>query len=199
MVGMVAKMSGVFARSKKNHSLSEWIRGQGEGSSPSSDVPGEAYMHTREKDSPLFHRDSTSPGHAYGQTQSVLDSPLSSKVSFTTGKSILSARYAHTSREVYHDLLLSGVVGEQEGLYLTVLRHAVDGLTDGEAALAMGLPRSTVSARRNGIMRKWQEWCEDNHDTSSHVIYTIVGDTRVNPGKKSAPAKVWRIRRRYEC
>lgn len=58
-----------------------------------------------------------------------------------------------TSIEAYHDLKEKGVVGKQEDYYLELLRR-FDNRSDSEMAVYMQIPAATVSARRNGILKR---------------------------------------------
>jgi len=90
-----------------------------------------------------------------------------------------------TSRDAIRLLQETGKLGEQERELLTCLStHRDHGLTDGEAAAVLGWPRSSISARRNGISKK----------LGSHAIVNIGGERRKNPGKNSTSALVWRYR-----
>lgn len=92
-----------------------------------------------------------------------------------------------TSRAALNKLNLSGERQQQESTYFSLLCGlGTQGLTDGEAASLLGWPRSTVSARRNGVMKHLQK-------EVGHVIVQT-GERRKNPGNKSQTAIVWRYR-----
>jgi len=57
-----------------------------------------------------------------------------------------------TSCEAYSDIVNDGLTTRQMARYLDLLRWTAD-ITDREAARALDLPASTVSARRNDILK----------------------------------------------
>lgn len=92
-----------------------------------------------------------------------------------------------TSRAAYSQLEAEGVIGTQEAAYLDLLRTSQDGLTDSEAAKILGLPCSTVSARRNGIIAKHQEFIDRN---GGNQLIVSTGYRKNGSGKN---AMVWAL------
>ena len=111
-----------------------------------------------------------------------------------------SSHYGHGSRHLiretsvwaFFQLRRDGVLGMQEGEYLEALSSAPGGLTDGEAAVLLGLPRSTVSARRNGCNKACDAWCV-GEGVTSEVLIIDSGERRLNPGVGSKKGIVWVI------
>lgn len=97
-----------------------------------------------------------------------------------------------TSREALLGLLADGTLKTQEKEYVRLLYHQPDGLTDGEAAHALGWPRSTVSARRNGVCLVWTKRIDDGGGFGHLIVDS--GARRRNPGEKSRRGIVWRLR-----
>jgi hypothetical protein len=105
------------------------------------------------------------------------------------GQSSLNRFVQHTSVKAYSDLLRLGVIGDQERDYLLLLKNNPEGLTDGEASVILGLPCSTVSARRNGIMQKYTKYIDEHQSDSTHIIVSV--GTRKN--KSGISALVWKV------
>lgn len=94
-----------------------------------------------------------------------------------------------TSLDAYRQLIESGELHAQESAYLNLLSLYRDmGLTDGQAAMILEMPRSTVSARRNGVMQKLAR------ALGHHAIVNVDNERRRNPGEKSKSGLVWRLR-----
>lgn len=111
--------------------------------------------------------------------------------------------FMHASRgpvmSTLEGLFSSGEVTSQMREYYEVLSQAGEtGRTDGEMAQLMELPRSTVSARRNGLNKWWISYCDKNSLFCSKVLVVDSGETRQNPGARSRPGRVWKINKLAE-
>ena len=107
------------------------------------------------------------------------------------GTALLARFEQQTSLQAFQELKASGRLAEQEADYLTLLISRPDGLTDREAAKLLRLDCSTVSARRNGLMKKHIDFLEEQGLGSYQLIVT--NGRRDNQTGKSA--FVWTLNR----
>lgn len=73
---------------------------------------------------------------------------------YTTYPTIGYASHSETSYAGAQHVLDFGIAKSQEREYVTLLQQR-KGCTDHEAARAMSIPASTVSARRGGLNKRW--------------------------------------------
>lgn len=91
---------------------------------------------------------------------------------------------------IYLELINEGVIEEQALQLLRAYEQADDGLTDGELAEILHLPRSTISARRNDLIKLANK-------AGAHVL-VCTGERRKNPGIKSKTGIVWKLYKQNE-
>lgn len=122
------------------------------------------------------------------------DSPLSHSRAFPNRQ--LTDFIQPTSREAYNFLQVSGEESRQETAVLDLLRTFPQGYTDAEIAVLLALPRSTVSARRNGINKKHIAFLDEQSKAVFPLIVNFAGERRANPGPKSRTGLVWKLNQR---
>lgn len=96
-----------------------------------------------------------------------------------------------TSIAAYHQLEASGVLaGDVYRLY-NLYKRFVDGLTDREAARYLGLPCSTVSARRHDLTKAYNRFADDNGLYGGHLVLKL----GVRKNDSGVSALVWGLKK----